>query len=47
MRKWWRLTGLKGHPAMCEEVGDDFGVSWTKGVAPRVEGRIRCLGVEA
>lgn len=47
MRKWWRLTGLKGHPAMCEEVGDDFGVAWTKGVAPQVEGRIRCLEGEA
>lgn len=44
MRKWWRLTGLKGHPAMCEEVDDDFGVLWTRGIAPKVEGRIKCIG---
>jgi 5'-nucleotidase len=47
VRKWWRLAGLKGHPALCDgEAGDDFSVPWTKGVAPRVEGRIRCLGEE-
>jgi 5'-nucleotidase len=45
VRKWWRLAGLKGHPALCEGgAGEDFSVPWTKGVAPRVEGRIRCLG---
>ena len=45
VRKWWRLAGLKGHPALCDgEAGEDFSVPWTKGVAPRVEGRIRCLG---
>lgn len=47
MRKWWRLAGLKGHPAMCGEADDDFCVPWTKAVAPRVEGRIRCLGDQA
>ncbi|KAI6789456.1 5'-nucleotidase [Hortaea werneckii] len=41
MRKWWRIAGLKGHPSMCEEAGDDFGVHWTKGISPRLEGRIR------
>jgi 5'-nucleotidase len=46
MRHWWKKTGLKGHPAMCAEVEEDFGCTWTKGVAPRVEGRIRCLGDE-
>ena len=45
VRKWWRLAGLEGHPALCEGgAGEDFSVPWTKGVAPRVEGRIRCLG---
>jgi len=50
VRKWWRLAGLKGHPALCEggagagAGGEDFSVPWTKGVAPRVEGRIKCLG---
>lgn len=43
MRKWWRLAGLKGHPNLCEEAGEEFGAHWTKGIAPRVEGRIRCL----
>ena len=43
MRKWWRLAGLKGHPNLCEEMGEEFGVHWTRGIAPRVEGRIRCL----
>jgi 5'-nucleotidase len=45
MRKWWRLTGLKGHPAMCEEKPskEEASVAWTRGVAPRVEGRIRCV----
>jgi 5'-nucleotidase len=44
VRHWWKKTGLRGHPAMCEEEGNDFGCTWTKGVAPKVEGRIRCLG---
>ena len=44
MRKWWRLAGLPGHPAMCEEVNDDFGLHWAKGICPRLEGRIRMVG---
>lgn len=47
MRKWWRLTGLPGHPRMCEEKGEEFGVLWTKGIAPRLEGRIKIVGVNA
>jgi len=47
-RKWWRLAGLKGHPGLCEGgVAGDFSIPWTKGVAPRVEGRIICLGGDA
>jgi hypothetical protein len=31
MRKWWRLAGLKGHPALCDEMGEgEFVVNWTK-----------------
>ena len=44
-RKWWRATGLSGHPAMNDSQGE--GVHWTKGIAPRVEGRIRIVGVDA
>lgn len=43
MRKWWRLAGLKGHPNLCEEAGEEFGVHWTRGIAPRVEGRMKCI----
>jgi len=45
MRKWWRVARMKGHPAMCDE--QDEGVHWTRGIAPRVEGRIRIVGVNA
>ncbi|KAF2458684.1 5'-nucleotidase [Lineolata rhizophorae] len=42
MRKWWRLAGLKGHPGLCDELGEgEFVVNWTKAVAPRLEGRIK------
>jgi 2',3'-cyclic-nucleotide 2'-phosphodiesterase (5'-nucleotidase family) len=44
MRKWWRLAGLKGNPNMVERKGEDFGVLWTKGICPVVEGRIVILG---
>ncbi|KAK5126014.1 hypothetical protein LTR85_011369 [Meristemomyces frigidus] len=44
MRKWWRLAGIAGHPNMCDEVGEEFGVHWTKAICPRVEGRIRMVG---
>lgn len=43
MRKWWRLTGLQGHPAMCNEVGEEFGVHWTRGICPKLEGRIKMV----
>jgi 5'-nucleotidase len=43
MRKWWRLAGLKGHPNMCSEVGEEFGVHWARGIAPKLEGRIKIL----
>lgn len=44
MRKWWRVTGLPGHPGLVAGgEGEEFGVSWTKGIMPRVEGRIVVL----
>lgn len=54
IRKWWRLAGLKGHPACCEDATGQTGdgefdagaVLWTRGIAPRVEGRITILGVD-
>lgn len=31
MRKWWRITGLPGHPQLCDELGEgEFMVNWTK-----------------
>ena len=30
MRKWWRSAGLQGHPNLCDELGEEFGVHWTK-----------------
>ncbi|KAL9078154.1 MAG: hypothetical protein Q9157_002912 [Trypethelium eluteriae] len=39
--EWWRLSGLRGHPNLCDELGEDFGVHWTKGIAPKLEGRIK------
>ncbi|KAF2099902.1 5'-nucleotidase [Rhizodiscina lignyota] len=44
MRKWWRLTGLSGHPQMCDELSEgEFTVHWTRAVAPRLEGRIKVV----
>ncbi|KAK8173111.1 5'-nucleotidase [Phyllosticta citrichinensis] len=44
MRKWWRLTGLPGHPALCDDLREgEFVVNWTKAIAPRLEGRIRMV----
>nr|POE53570.1 mannosylglucosyl-3-phosphoglycerate phosphatase [Quercus suber] len=42
-RKWWRRAGMKGHPSLAEEE-KITGVSWTKGICPRVEGRITIVG---
>lgn len=46
MRKWWRLAGLnkrKGRE-MGFEKGEELGVAWTRGICPRVEGRIKIIG---
>lgn len=47
MRKWWRLAGLPGNARVCEQKGEDFAVAWTRGIAPRVEGRIKIVGQKA
>ena len=45
MRKWHRLTGLHGTAGLCDEKGEEFTVSWTRGIAPRLEGRIKMIGL--
>ncbi|TKA75911.1 hypothetical protein B0A49_04172 [Cryomyces minteri] len=41
-KKWWRLAKLPGHPSLCDEEDEgEFVVHWTKGIAPRLEGRIK------
>ena len=40
VRRWWRKTGLPGHPNMLEDHGEEYGVHWTRAIAPREEGRI-------
>lgn len=42
IRKWWRLTGLPGHPHL-DTGEEEFSVDWTQGITPRVEGRIEIL----
>ncbi|GAB7357631.1 hypothetical protein MBLNU459_g0129t1 [Dothideomycetes sp. NU459] len=45
MRKWWRLAGLdeKSQHSMGYESREELGVGWTRGICPRVEGRIRLV----
>ena len=43
MKKWWRLAGLSGHPNLADEQGEEFGVHWTKAIAPQLEGRIKII----
>ena len=47
MRKWYRLAGLSGTAKLCDGKGEDFTVPWTRGIAPRLEGRIKMIGVGA
>ena len=42
IRKWWRLTGLPGHPHL-DTGEEEFSVGWTQGITPRVEGRIEIV----
>ncbi|KIW04160.1 uncharacterized protein PV09_04967 [Verruconis gallopava] len=44
MRKWRRLAGLPGDPALCDKMDEgEFTVNWTKAIAPRLEGRIKMV----
>jgi 5'-nucleotidase len=45
VKKWRRLAGLKNDTAVCDAMGEgEFKISWTKAIAPRLEGRIRIVG---
>ncbi len=44
-KKWMRLAGVKREGvAMVDESSEDALPSWTKGIAPKLEGRIRIAG---
>lgn len=43
MRRWWKAAGLPGHPNLVEERVESPGLTWTKGITPRVEGRIKMI----
>lgn len=46
-KKWMRLAGVKEESvAMVDESSEDALPSWTKGIAPKLEGRIRIVGAE-
>jgi 5'-nucleotidase len=48
IKKWWRLAGFQDDPMVCDELGGkEFVVNWTKAIAPRLEGRIKEVGVKA
>lgn len=46
VRKWRRKCGMDKTPELCDSL-DSGGIYWTMGIAPRVEGRIRIVGVNA
>lgn len=46
-RRWWQKAGLKGRPSLCDSLDDDGGISWTRGISPRLEGRIQIIGAGA
>ncbi|KAF2149289.1 5'-nucleotidase [Myriangium duriaei CBS 260.36] len=45
VRKWRRRCGMHRTPGLCDALAE--GIHWTQGIAPRVEGRIRIVGVNA
>ncbi|ERF71792.1 hypothetical protein EPUS_01707 [Endocarpon pusillum Z07020] len=46
-KRWMRLAGVKAESvAMVDESTEDALPSWTKGIAPKLEGRIRIIGGE-
>lgn len=47
MNKWRRLAGVPA-PRSCDNISvGEFSVEWTHAIAPRVEGRIKIIGVAA
>ncbi|OQO10168.1 hypothetical protein B0A48_04525 [Cryoendolithus antarcticus] len=44
VRRWWTAAGLKGQPKTCDQVENSTSVPWCRGIAPKLEGRIVCLG---
>jgi 5'-nucleotidase len=45
-KKWMSLAGVKREGvAMVDESSEEALPSWTKGIAPRLEGRIRIVGL--
>ncbi|PNS15083.1 3-hydroxyisobutyryl-CoA hydrolase, mitochondrial [Sphaceloma murrayae] len=47
MRKWRRIAGIKGTPGLMDGLAEGEGCHWTQGICPKVEGRIRIIGVNA
>lgn len=47
MNKWRRLAGVS-QPRSCDNIREgEFEVEWTRAISPRVEGRIKIVGVNA
>lgn len=47
MNKWRRLAGVS-QPRSCDNIREgEFEVDWTRAISPRIEGRIRIVGVNA
>jgi 5'-nucleotidase len=43
-KKWRRLAGLSGQPDVEDVQSGEFVVGWSRGIAPRLEGRIKIVG---
>ena len=47
VNKWVRIAGVS-QPSSCDNLREgEFDVEWTRAISPRVEGRIRVIGVNA
>jgi len=44
LKKWRRLAGLSGQPDVDDAQSGEFIAGWSKGIAPRLEGRIKIVG---
>lgn len=43
-KKWRRLAGLTDQPDVEDAHGGEFVVGWSRGISPRLEGRIKIVG---